>query len=138
MPISVVKWSSLNLVDGALLLVDSSEGPLPQTRFVLKNAGKETPIILVINKIDRPDARIDEVINEVYDLFIDLDATEEQIDFPILYTNAKSGVAHLDLNDNSTNLQPLFDKIIEYIPAPPASDNDIPQLLVTNLATIPT
>ena len=130
---------SLNLVDGALLLVDSSEGPLPQTRFVLKKTlEKKLPIILVINKIDRPDARIDEVINEVYDLFIDLDATEEQIDFPILYTNAKSGVAHLDLNDNSTNLQPLFDKIIEYIPAPPASDNDIPQLLVTNLSTIPT
>jgi GTP-binding protein len=126
---------SLNLVDGALLLVDSSEGPLPQTRFVLKKTlEKKLPIILVINKIDRPDARIDEVINEVYDLFIDLDATEEQIDFPILYTNAKAGVAHLDLNDNSTNLQPLFDKIIEYIPAPPASDNDIPQLLVTNLS----
>lgn len=129
---------SLNLVDGALLLVDSSEGPLPQTRFVLKKTlEKKLPIILVINKIDRPDARIDEVINEVYDLFIDLDATEEQIDFPILYTNAKSGVAHLDLNDNSTNLQPLFDKIIEYIPAPPASDNDIPQLLVTNLSYDP-
>ncbi len=126
---------SLNLVDGALLLVDSSEGPLPQTRFVLKKTlEKKLPIILVINKIDRPDARIDEVINEVYDLFIDLDATEEQIDFPILYTNAKAGVAHLDLNDNSTNLQPLFDKIIEYIPATPASDNDIPQLLVTNLS----
>lgn len=129
---------SLNLVDGALLLVDSSEGPLPQTRFVLKKTlEKKLPIILVINKIDRPDARIDEVINEVYDLFIDLDATEEQIDFPILYTNAKSGVAHLDQNDNSTNLQPLFDKIIEYIPAPPASDNDIPQLLVTNLSYDP-
>ena len=81
---------SLNLVDGALLLVDSSEGPLPQTRFVLKKAlEKDLPIILVINKIDRSDSRIDEVINEVYDLFIDLDATDEQIEFPILYTNAK-------------------------------------------------
>ena len=86
---------SLNLVDGALLLVDASEGPLPQTRFVVKKAlEKKLPIILVINKIDRPDERIKEVINEVYDLFIDLDAIEEQIDFPILYTNAKLGIAH--------------------------------------------
>ena len=85
---------SLNLVDGVLLLVDSSEGPLPQTRFVLHKAlSKNLPIILVINKIDRPDARINDVINEVYDLFIDLDANEEQIDFPIIYTNAKDGIA---------------------------------------------
>ena len=85
---------SLNLVDGALLLVDASEGPLPQTRFVLKKAlEKSLPIIVVINKIDRPDARIDEVINEVYDLFIDLDASDDQIEFPIIYTDAKSGIA---------------------------------------------
>ena len=96
---------SLNLVDGALLLVDSSEGPLPQTRFVLKKAlDKNLPIILVINKIDRGDARISEVVDEVYDLFIDLDATDEQIEFPILYTNAKEGVAHIKLDDKSTNL----------------------------------
>ena len=86
---------SLNLVDGALLLVDSSEGPLPQTRFVLKKAlDKNLPIILIINKIDRSDARIEEVVNEVYDLFIDLDANEDQIEFPIIYTNAKEGIAH--------------------------------------------
>ena len=100
---------SLSLVDGALLLVDASEGPLPQTRFVLKKAlAKELPIILVINKIDRSDARIDEVVQEVYDLFIDLGANDEQIEFPILYTNAKAGVAHLDLEDGSDNLKPLL------------------------------
>ena len=100
---------SLNLVDGALLLVDSSEGPLPQTRFVLKKAlERDLPIILVINKIDRSDTRINEVINEVYDLFIDLDATDSQIEFPIIYTNAKEGVAHKDLNSDSTDLTPLF------------------------------
>src|SRR4030066_160211 len=86
---------SLNMVDGAMLLVDASEGPLPQTRFVLKKAlARRIPIVLVINKIDRPDARIEEVINEVYDLFINLDATEEQIEFPILHTNAKRGAPH--------------------------------------------
>ena len=101
---------SLNLVDGALLLVDASEGPLPQTRFVLKKAlDKNLPIILVINKIDRGDARISEVVDEVYDLFIDLDATDEQIEFPILYANAKEGVAHFELEDSSTNLDPLFE-----------------------------
>ena len=96
---------SLNLVDGALLLVDSSEGPLPQTRFVLKKAfEKNLPIILVINKIDRADARIDDVVSEVYDLFIDLDANDEQIEFPILYTNAKEGVAYNELVDTSDDL----------------------------------
>ncbi len=125
----------LNLVDGALLLVDSSEGPLPQTRFVVKKAlAKNLPIILVINKIDRSDARIEEVVNEVYDLFIDLDATEEQIEFPILYTNAKTGVAHLEMGDNSKNLRPLFETILERIPGPVADDNHVPQFLVTNLA----
>ena len=110
---------SLNLVDGALLLVDASEGPLPQTRFVLKKTlEKNLPVILVINKIDRSDARIKEVVNEVYDLFIDLDATDEQIDFPILYTIAKSGVAHADIGDSSTTLKPLFDAIINNIEGP--------------------
>jgi len=125
---------SLNLVDGVLLLVDASEGPLPQTRFVLKKAlAKQLPIILVINKIDRTDSRIQEVINEVYDLFIDLDANEEQIEFPILYTNAKAGIAHYDLNDNSENLRPLFDTIIAKIPGPQANDEAVTQFLVTNL-----
>ncbi|MCK5148058.1 translational GTPase TypA [bacterium] len=125
---------SLNLVDGAFLLVDASEGPLPQTRFVVKKAlDKKLPIILIINKIDRPDERIQEVINEVYDLFIDLDASEEQIDFPILYTNAKAGIAHDDLDDGSTSLKPLFECIINKIPGPVADDNASPQFLVTNL-----
>jgi small GTP-binding protein len=110
---------SLNMVDGALLLVDASEGPLPQTRFVVKKAlEKKLPIILVVNKIDRQDARIQEVINAVYDLFIDLDATDDQIQFPILYTIAKQGIAHLQLDDGSTHLQPLFETIIDFVPAP--------------------
>ena len=125
---------SLNLVDGALLLVDASEGPLPQTRFVLKKTlEKNLPVILVINKIDRPDARIDEVLNEVYDLFIDLDATETQIEFPILYTNAKDGIAHNELDDGSTDLTPLFNSILENIKGPMADDDHTPQFLVTNL-----
>ena len=125
---------SLNLVDGALLLVDASEGPLPQTRFVLKKAlDKHLPIILVINKIDRSDARISEVINEVYDLFIDLDADDEQIDFPILYTNAKAGISHKNLDDGSEDLNPLFDCILSKIPGPDVSDDHVPQFLVTNL-----
>ena len=125
---------SLNLVDGALLLVDASEGPLPQTRFVLKKAfEKSLPIILVINKIDRNDARINEVVNEVYDLFIDLDASDDQIEFPIIYTNAKEGIAHNDLEENSKNLIPLFDSILEYIKGPEASDKEKPQFLITSL-----
>ncbi len=125
---------SLNMVDGAILLVDASEGPLPQTRFVLKKAlSKGLPIILVINKIDRPDARIEEVINEVYDLFIDLDATEEQIEFPILYTNAKKGVAHRKPEDDSKDMTPLFQAVLESIPGPEADDAAVPQFLVTNL-----
>jgi len=124
----------LNMVDGAILLVDASEGPLPQTRFVVKKAlSKQLPIILVINKIDRRDARIDEVINEVYDLFIDLDASEEQIEFPILYTQAKLGIAHRHLDDGSPNLQALFETIIDTIPGPLADDNQNPQFLITNL-----
>ena len=126
---------ALSMVDGALLLVDASEGPLPQTRFVLKKAlAINLPIILVINKIDRHDARIQEVINEVYDLFIDLDANEHQIEFPIIYTNAKLGVAHRKLDDGSQNLMPLFETILSAISGPHANDDDIPQFLVTNLA----
>ncbi|MBU4371004.1 MAG: GTP-binding protein, partial [Proteobacteria bacterium] len=125
---------SLNMVDGVMLLVDASEGPLPQTRFVLKKAlARRIPVVLIINKIDRPDARIEEVINEVYDLFIDLDATEEQIEFPILYTNAKRGVAHRKLGDGSTDLTPLFDTILTAIPGPEGDDLAVPQYLVTNL-----
>ena len=125
---------SLNLVDGALLLVDSSEGPLPQTRFVLKKAlEKELPIILVINKIDRSDARISEVVDEVYDLFIDLGASDSQIEFPIIYTNAKDGVAHLELKSESTDLTPLFNAILENIEGPEVLDELKPQFLITSL-----
>ena len=125
---------SLNLVDGALLLVDASEGPLPQTRFVLKKAlEKELPIILVINKIDRSDARISEVVDEVYDLFIDLDASEDQIEFPIVYTNAKLGVAHKELESSSNDLTPLFDSILSTMKGPKADDDHVAQFLVTSL-----
>jgi GTP-binding protein len=125
---------SLNMVDGAMLLVDASEGPLPQTRFVLKKAlALKLPIILVINKIDRADARIEEVINETYDLFIDLGAEEQQIEFPILYTNAKTGVSHTKLGDDSEDLQPLLRAIIESIPPPVGDDSAKTQFLVTNL-----
>ena len=129
---------SLNLVDGVLLLVDSSEGPLPQTRFVLKKAlTKNLPVILLINKIDRDDARIDEVVSEVYDLFIDLDATDEQIEFPLIYTNAKDGVAHTELGDDSKDLTPLFNLILDKIEGPIANDDIEPQFLITNLAYDP-
>ncbi len=125
---------ALHMVDGALLLVDSSEGPLPQTRFVLRKALEaRLPILLVVNKIDRKDQRIEEVVNEVYDLFIDLDADEVQLEFPILYTNAREGVAHVDMEDGSTNLLPLFEAIVESVPGPRADDAATPQLLVTNL-----
>ena len=125
---------SLNMVDGAILLVDASEGPLPQTRFVLKKAlERRIPIILVINKIDRSDARIEEVINEVYDLFIDLDATEEQIEFPILFTQAKRGVAHRKMGDEAADLGALFETILTAIPGPDGDDEAPPQFLITNL-----
>ena len=125
---------SLNLVDGALLLVDASEGPLPQTRFVLKKAlEKDLPIILVINKIDRSDARITEVVNEVYDLFIDLDASEDQIEFPIIYTNAKLGVAHIKLESDSSDLTPLFKTILSTVSGPKADDDHVTQFLITSL-----
>lgn len=125
---------TLKMVDGVLLLVDSSEGPLPQTRFVLKKALElRLPPILVINKIDRPDARPQEVLNEVYDLFIDLGAEEGQLDFPILYTNAKAGVASLAPEGPYIDLRPLFDLITKRIPAP-SFDDEVPlQMLVTNI-----
>ena len=129
---------SLNLVDGVLLLVDSSEGPLPQTRFVLKKAlEKKLPVILVINKIDKPDARVDEVVQETYDLFIDLDANDEQIEFPIIYTNAKDGIAVNNIEDVQKDLTPLFDLIINYFEGPKTSDSSNTQFLVTNLAYDP-
>ncbi len=125
---------TLKMVDGVLLLVDASEGPLPQTRFVLKKALElKLPPILVINKIDRPDARIQAVLNEVYDLFIDLDATEEQLEFPIVYTNAKKGIALIDLNDDPEDLKPLFDLILRTIPPPKGDKDGALQLLVTNI-----
>ena len=125
---------SLNLVDGALLLVDASEGPLPQTRFVLKKAlEKDLPVILVINKIDRVDARIDDVINEVYDLFIDLGASDKQIEFPIIYTNAKQGIAHNELESESKNLTPLFESILNSIEGPLVTDERKAQFLITSL-----
>src|SRR5712675_2030103 len=108
---------ALKIVDGVMLLVDASEGPLPQTRYVLMKALEaRLPQIVVINKIDRPDARIQEVLNEVYDLFIDLEATEDQLNFPVIYTNAKEGIAKSDPAAEGTNLKILFDAIIEHIP----------------------
>ncbi len=125
---------ALKIVDGVMLLVDASEGPLPQTRYVLSKALEaRLPPIVVINKIDRADARVQEVVNEIYDLFIDLDAGEDQLDFPILYTIAKTGVAKRSLDDSSEDLRPLFDTILTHIP-PPAGDGDSAlQLLVANL-----
>ncbi len=125
---------TLKMVDGVLLLVDASEGPLPQTRFVLKKALElKLPPIVVINKIDRPDARIQEVLNEVYDLFIDLDAEEEQLEFPVLYANAKQGFAKLSMDGDSDDLRPLFEKIVETIPSPEGDKEGVLQLLVTNI-----
>src|ERR1700760_485342 len=110
---------ALKMVDGVMLLVDASEGPLPQTRYVLSKALEaKLPPILVINKIDRPDARAQEVLNEVYDLFIDLDAEEDQLDFPVLYTNAKQGTASADAETPGDNLKPLFEAIVKTIPEP--------------------
>ncbi len=125
---------ALKIVDGVMLLVDASEGPLPQTRYVLMKALEANlPPVLVINKIDRPDARIQEVVNEVYDLFIDLDATEDQLDFPIVYTNGKAGIAKMDPSEDSDTLQPLFETILKHIPAPKGDPDDVLQLLVANL-----
>jgi GTP-binding protein len=125
---------ALRMVDGVLLLVDASEGPLPQTRYVLQKALQaHLPPIVVLNKIDRSDARTAEVLDEIYDLFIDLDAMEDQLDFPVLYTNARTGVAHRALNDASTNLQPLFETIVSGIPAPSGDPAGALQIQVTNL-----
>jgi GTP-binding protein len=125
---------ALKLVDGVLLLVDASEGPLPQTRYVLRKALEaKLPPIVVINKIDRGDARPQEVVNEVYDLFIDLDATEDQLDFPILYCIAKKGIVRESLDGASENLQPLFEAILKTIPAPAGEPGGTLQLLVANL-----
>jgi GTP-binding protein len=125
---------TLAMVDGVVLLVDASEGPLPQTRFVLRKALERrlTPMV-VINKIDRPDARVQEVLNEVYDLFIDLDATDEQIDFPVLYTSARAGTSTLSQTEPGQDLRPLFDAIVNHVP-PPRGDAEAPlQMLVANL-----
>ncbi len=128
----------LFMVDGVLLLVDASEGPLPQTRFVLRKALQgQLPVILVINKIDRPDARVAEVLDEVYALFMDLDATEHQIEFPIVYTNARAGTATLDLEKPGTDLEPLFDVLLNAIPAPTYIEDHPLQALVTNLDASP-
>jgi GTP-binding protein len=125
---------ALKIVDGVLLLVDASEGPLPQTRYVLRKALEANlPPIVVINKIDRSDARPQEVLNEVYDLFIDLDATEEQLDFPVLYAISKNGIAKETLDGTSENLQPLFETILRAIPAPSGDRDATLQLLVANL-----
>src|SRR5438270_3319222 len=125
---------ALKIVDGVMLLVDASEGPLPQTRYVLMKALEANlQPILVINKIDRPDARVQEVLNEVYDLFIDLDAHEDQLDFPVIYTNARAGIAKLSMEDESKDLQPLFETILKHIPPAPGDPDAILQLLVANL-----
>jgi GTP-binding protein len=125
---------ALRLVDGVVVLVDASEGPLPQTRYVLQKAlAAKLPPVIVLNKIDRSDARPKEVLDEIYDLFIDLDATEEQLDFPIVYTNARDGVAHAKLGDSSKDLLPLFDAIVKHIPAPPGDPAGVLQIQVMNL-----
>jgi GTP-binding protein len=125
---------ALKMVDGVMLLVDASEGPLPQTRYVLSKALEaKLPPIVVINKIDRPDARPQEVLNEIYDLFIDLDAKEDQLDFPVLYTNAKEGTASTDIRGGGEDLRPLFDAILKTIPLPTGDPKGPLQILVANL-----
>src|SRR3954470_14337156 len=124
----------LTMVDGVVLLVDSSEGPLPQTRFVLRKALEASlPVILVINKVDRPDARISEVVDEVYQLFIDLDANEDQIEFPIVYTNARAGWASMEQGVDGVDLKPLLDLLVSAVPAPTYTEGHGLQALVTNL-----
>jgi len=125
---------ALMMVDGAILLVDSSEGPLPQTRFVLKKALEgQKKVVVVINKIDRQDSRVAEVLDEIYDLFIDLDATEDQLEFPVLFAIGRDGIAKNALEDESTNLFPLFDTILEELPAPKHSEEEPFQMLVADL-----
>ena len=133
----------LSMVDGVLLLVDASEGPLPQTRFVLRKAlESKLPVVLVINKVDRPDARIAEVVDETYELFLDLDADEKQIDFPIIYASARAGRASMNRPEDggmpdSENLEPLFKTLLETIPAPSYEEDAPLQALVTNLDASP-
>ncbi len=128
----------LTMVDGVLLLVDASEGPLPQTRFVLRKAlENRLPVILVVNKVDRPDARIADVVDEVYELFIDLDAREDQIEFPIVYTNARAGWASLTEGEEGTDLKPLMDLLVEHVPAPEYDETHPLQAHVTNLDASP-
>src|SRR5438874_1677351 len=131
---------ALTMVDGVLLLVDASEGPLPQTRFVLRKALEgRLPVVLVVNKVDRPDARISEVVDEVYELFMDLDADEHQIEFPIVYCNARAGTATLDGDDpkDGDSLKPLFEVLLETVPAPTYEEGHPLQALVTNLDASP-
>jgi GTP-binding protein len=129
---------ALTMVDGVLLLVDASEGPLPQTRFVLRKALElQLPVVLVVNKVDRPDARVEEVVNEVYELFLDLDATEKQIEFPIVYANARAGHAGFAADELADSLKPLFDTILATIPAPSYDPGHPLQALVTNLDASP-
>jgi GTP-binding protein len=129
---------ALTMVDGVLLLVDASEGPLPQTRFVLRKALEaRLPVILVVNKVDRPDARIEEVVDEVYELFLDLDADESQIDFPIVYCNARAGRAGLSADALADDLRPLFEVLLAVIPAPVYQEGHALQALVTNLDASP-
>ncbi len=128
----------LTMVDGVLLLVDASEGPLPQTRFVLRKALEaRLPVVLVVNKVDRPDARIDEVVHEVEELFLDLDADEEQIDFPILFSNARAGWAATEQGVEGTDLEPLFQAILDRIPAPHYEEGAPLQAIVSNLDASP-
>src|SRR5512147_744428 len=128
----------LTMVDGVLLLVDASEGPLPQTRFVLRKALEaRLPVILVVNKVDRPDARVTDVVNEVYELFLDLDADESQIEFPIIYANARAGWASLEEGTEGTDLSPLLDLVVSHIPAPAYDPGHPAQALVTNLDADP-
>jgi GTP-binding protein len=129
---------ALTMVDGVLLLVDASEGPLPQTRFVLRKAlESRLPVVLVVNKVDRPDARLEEVVNEVYELFLDLDADESQIEFPIVYTNARAGHAGLEADSLAEDLRPLFETLLEQIPPPLYEEGHPLQAHVTNLDASP-
>ncbi|MDE0232480.1 MAG: GTP-binding protein [bacterium] len=129
---------ALTMVDGVLLLVDSSEGPLPQTRFVLRKAlALGLPVVLVINKIDRPDARIPEVVDEVYELFFELDATADQVNFPIVYTNARRGAATLDPRQEGADLRPMFETLIDTVPAPRHNPEHPLQAWITNLDSSP-
>ena len=125
---------ALKMVDGVMLLVDASEGPLPQTRYVLRKALEaRLPAVVVVNKIDRADARPAEVLNEIYDLFIDLDATEEQLDFPVLYTNGRDGKSRLEATGPDQDLRPLFEALVKHIPPPAGKADGVLQLLIANL-----